>query len=114
MSSKELPRLIAEVPRGTYRHQKLKALRSASERVNSTAKDDFTILAKPKIRGLGSAGVLSQMAVIVVLLKRVAKFIIKVTLALKKQLFENRAHPDDLFIPGHEVPPFLRNLILRE
>jgi len=37
MSIKEFPRLITEVLRGTYRHQKLKALRSASERTNSTA-----------------------------------------------------------------------------
>jgi hypothetical protein len=114
MSIKELPRLIAEVPRGTYRHQKLKALRSASERVNSSAKDDFAILAKPKIRGLSFAGVLSQMAVIVVLLKRVARFIIKVTLALRKQLLPNRDPPQDQFIPGPEVPPFICNLILRE
>jgi len=110
----ELPRLITEVPRGTYRHQKLKALRSASERVNSSAKDDFAILAKPKIRGLSSAGVLSQMAVIVVLLKRVARFITKITLALRKQLPSNRDPPQHQFIPGPEVSPFIRNLIQRE
>jgi hypothetical protein len=114
MSIVELPRLITEVPRGTYRHQKLKALRSASERVNSTAKDDFAILAKPKIRGLSPAGVLSQMAVTVVLLKRVARFIIKVTLALRKLLRANRDPPQDQFIPGPEVPPFICNLIQRE
>jgi hypothetical protein len=114
MSIVALPRLITEVPRGTNRHQKLKALRSASERVNSTAKDDFAILAKPKIRGLSSAGVLSQMAVIVVLLKRVAKFIIKVTLALRKQLRANRDPPQDQLVSGPEVLPFIRNLILRE
>jgi hypothetical protein len=114
MSIVALPRLITEVPRGTNRHQKLKALRSASERVNSTAKDDFAILVKPKIRGLSSAGALSQMAVIVVLLKRVAKFIIKVTLALRKQLRANRDPPQDQLVSGPEVLPFIRNLILRE
>jgi hypothetical protein len=114
MSIVELPRLITEVPRGTYRHHKLKALRSASERVNSTAKDDFAILAKPKIRGLSPAGVLSQMAVIVVLLKRVARFIVKVTVALRKLLLADRAPPHELVIPGLEVPPFIHNLILRE
>jgi hypothetical protein len=114
MSIVALPRLITEVLRGTYRHRKLKALRSASERVNSTAKDDFSILAKPKIRGLSSAGVLSQMAVIVVLLKRIARFIIKVTLALRKQLRANRDPRHDQFIPGPEIPPFILNLILRE
>jgi hypothetical protein len=38
---KELCRLINKVIRGSYNHQKLKALRSASERTNSTAKDYF-------------------------------------------------------------------------
>jgi hypothetical protein len=37
--------------------------------INSSAKDDFAILAKPKIRGFNSAGVLSQTAIIVALLK---------------------------------------------
>jgi hypothetical protein len=89
-------------------------LRSASERVNSSAKDGFAILAKPKIRVLSSAGVLSQMAVIVVLLKRVAEFIIKITLALRKQQRANRDPPQDQFIPDPEVSPFICNLILRE
>jgi len=52
MSLREFPRLITEVIRGTDRHHKLKTLRSASERTNSSAKDDFCILVKPKIRGL--------------------------------------------------------------
>jgi hypothetical protein len=70
MSLRQFPRLITEVIRGTYRYRKLKALRSASERMNSSAKDDFCILTKPKIRGLKSAGVVAQIAVIVVLIKR--------------------------------------------
>ena len=52
MSLREFPRLITEVIRGTDRYHKLKTLRSASERTNSSAKDDFCILVKPKIRGL--------------------------------------------------------------
>jgi len=60
MSVREFPRLITEVIRGTDRHQKIKALRSASERTNSTAKDDLCILAKPKVRGLKNAGILSH------------------------------------------------------
>jgi len=113
MSIKEFPRLITEVLRGTYRHRKLKTLRSASERTNSTAKDDFSILAKPKVRGLRHAGVLSQIATTVVLLKRIARFIIKVTLALRKKLLsnENSSHH---FIPGPNVPNSIRNLIQRE
>ena len=64
MSVQKFPRLITEVIRGTDRHQKLKTLRSAAERTNATAKEDFCILSKPKVRGLNHAGILSQMAVI--------------------------------------------------
>jgi hypothetical protein len=114
MSIIELPRLITEVVRGTQRHQKLKALRSASERTNSTAKEDFHILVKPKIRGHKHAAVLSQLAAIVILLKRICSFIIKVTLVLRKKIFDNKNPPHDLFIPGPRVPPFIVNLIQRE
>ena len=106
MSIHEFPRLITEVIRGTDRHQKLKNLRSASERTNATAKEDFAILSKPKIRGLEHAGILSQMAVIVVLLKRVACFIVKVTLALRKKLQDNKS-PPKFFVPGPLVPKFI-------
>jgi len=114
MSIRQFPRLITEVIRGTYRHRKIKALRPASERVNSTAKDDFCILSKPKVRGLKSAGVLSQIAVIVVLLKRIVKFIVKVTLAFRKKIQNNKSPPYRIFIPGPKVPKFILNLIQRE
>jgi len=113
MSIHEFPRLITEVIRGTDRHQKLKNLRSASERTNATAKEDFAILSKPKIRGLKHAGILSQMAVIVVLLKRVACFIVKVTLALRKNFQDNKS-PPKFFVPGPSVPKFILNLVMRE
>jgi hypothetical protein len=113
MSIHDFPRLITEVIRGTDRHQKLKALRSAAERTNATAKEDFSILSKPKIRGLKRAGVLSQMAVIVVLLKRTACFIIKITLALRKNLQDNKS-PPKFFVPGPSVPKFIFNLVQRE
>ena len=113
MSIHEFPRIITEVIRGTDRHQKLKNLRSASERTNATAKEDFAILSKPKIRGLEHAGILSQMAVIVVLLKRVAYFIVKVTLALRKKLQDNKS-PPKFFVPGPFVPKFILNLVMRE
>ena len=106
MSIHEFPRLITEVIRGTDRHQKLKNLRSASEITNATAKEDFAILSKPKIRGLEQAGIFSQMAVIVVLLKRVACFIVKVTLALRKKLQDNKS-PPKFFVPGPLVPKFI-------
>jgi hypothetical protein len=114
MSTIEFPRLITEVVRGTQRHQKLKALRSASERTNSTAKHDFHILDRPKIRGYKHAAVLSQMTAITILLKRISRFIIKVTLALRKKISDNRGPPQNFFIPGPIVPPFIVNLIQRE
>jgi len=113
MSVHKFPRLITEVIRGTERHQKIKALRSAAERTNATAKDDLCILSKPKVRGLKHAGILSQMAVIVVLLKRVACFIVKVTLALRKKTQNNKS-PPKFFLPGPSVPKFILNLVMRE
>jgi len=114
MSVRQLPRLITEVIRGTYRYRKLKALRPASERTNSTAKDDLCILSKPKVRGLKRAGVLGQMAVIVVLLKRIARFIVRVTVAFRKEVENNISPPHRTSILGPKVPKFLLNLIQRE
>lgn len=114
MSIKQFPRLITELIRGTYRYRKLKALRPAAERTNSTAKDDFSILAKPKIRGLKSAAILAQIAVTVVLLKRITSFIIKVTLALRKKTQNNKSPPNYIYIPGPKLPKFIWNLIQRE
>ena len=113
MPISQFPRLITEVIRGTERHQRLKALRSASERTNASAKDDFCILTKPKVRGLNRAGVLSQLAVIVVLLKRIASFIIKVTLALRKNS-NDKSSSEKPPLTGPNVPNFIRNLIQRE
>ena len=114
ISIKQFPRLLTEVIRGTYRYQKLKTIRSASERTNSSAKADFCILRKPKIRGIDNAGIISQVAVIVVLLKRIARFIVKVTLAFRNNLQSNKSPPGRVFIPGPKVPKFLFNLIQRE
>ncbi|MFH1628238.1 MAG: transposase [Pseudomonadota bacterium] len=113
MSVNDFPRLIIEVLRGTDRHHKLKALRSAAERPNSSTKDDFCILSNPKIRGLKNAGVLAQMAVMVLLLKRISRFIVKVTLAMRK-LFSCNSPPLKPYIPGPDVPKFILNLIQRE
>jgi len=114
ISIRKLPRLITEVIRGTYRYQKLKALRPASERLNSTAKEDFCILAKPKIRGLDKAGILAQIAVMVILIKRIARFIVKVTLRFVAIIRNNKSPPSRPFIPGPKVPKFILNLIQRE
>jgi hypothetical protein len=113
MSVNDFPRLIIEVLRGTDRHHKLKALRSASERTNSSAKEDLCILSKPKIRGLKNAGVLAQMAVMVLLLKRISRFIVKVTLAIRK-MFSSNSPPLRPFLPGPDVPKFIANLVQRE
>ena len=113
MSVTDFPRLIIEVLRGTDRHQKLKALRSAAERTNSSTKEDFCILSKPKIRGLKNAGVLAHMAVMVLLLKRISRFIVKVTLAMRK-MFSCNSPPLKTYLPGPDVPKFIANLIQRE
>ena len=49
MSIKEYPRLINEIPRGSKRYNTIKKMRSASERVNGTIKEDIKILEKPHI-----------------------------------------------------------------
>ncbi len=113
ISVRQFPRLITEVIRGTDRYRKLKALRSAAERTNASAKDDFPILTKPKIRGIKNAGILSQMAVIIVLLKRISHFIVKVTLAFREKVDNNKS-PQRVFIPGPEMPNFILNLVQRE
>ena len=112
MSIRDFPRLICEILRGTDRYQKIKALRSASERTNSAAKEDLCILNKPKIRGIKHAGVLAQMAVITLLLKRIICFIVKVTLAMRKMLSNNNGLKPCL--PGPEVPKCILNIIQRE
>ena len=111
MSVRQFPRLITEVMRGTSRHQELKKIRSAWEKTNSSTKEDFCIFSKPKIRGLKNAGILSQMAIIVVLLKRIARFIVKITLAFRETVENNKSPPQYIFIPGPKVPKFILNLI---
>ncbi|MEW6375268.1 MAG: transposase, partial [Thermodesulfobacteriota bacterium] len=102
MSIKQHPRVITEVIRGTPRYQTLRSLRPASERLNSTAKEDLEILDKPKVRGLKRAGILAQLTLIVILLKRVSQFIIKVTLAVRKERIKNPR--GFIIIRGPKVP----------
>ena len=56
----------------------------------------------------------TQMAVIVVLLKKLARFIVKITLALIKKVDNNKSPPLPNSIPGPEVPKFILNLVQRE
>ena len=112
MSIKQHPRLITEIIRGTPRYQKLRALRPASERINSSAKEDFETLRKPKVRGIKRAGILAQLTAMVILLKRIAQFIIKVTLAVRKERTKNPS--GFIIIRGPKVPKFIMNLVQRK
>jgi len=78
------PRLILEIPRGSDRYRQLHAIRSASERTNSTLKDDNAILSKPPVRSLRQAGVVSLIGAMTTLIDRVARFILEVTVKERK------------------------------
>jgi hypothetical protein len=112
MSIKQHPRLVTEIIRGTPRYQKLRSLRPTSERINSTAKEDLDILLKPKVRGLKRSAILGQLTLMTILLKRVAQFIIKVTLAVRKKRIKNPY--GFIIIRGSKVPKFIINLVQRE
>ncbi len=56
----EHPRLINEIPRGTKRYDTFKKMRSASERSNSTIKEDLKILEKPKVLHGARANILAS------------------------------------------------------
>ena len=86
MSIKEYPRLVNEIPRGSKRYSTIKNLRSASERANSTIKEDIKILEKPRVLSGFRANILGQMAAITLLLKRAFSFIVKITNQFAKSL----------------------------
>ena len=82
MYVKEHPRLVNEIPRGSKRYKEIKKMRSASERANSTLKEDIKILDKPRVMDLGRANILSHIAAIVLLLIRGFSFVVKTTCKL--------------------------------
>ncbi len=84
MYVKEHPRLINEIPRGSKRYNTIKKMRSASERANSTVKEDIKILDKPRVIKGSRANILAQMAAIALLLKRTFSFIVRITNQIKK------------------------------
>lgn len=86
MSIKDYPRLINEIPRGSKRYKVIKNLRSASERANSTIKEDIKILEKPRVMNRFRANILAQMAGITLLLKRAFSFIVNTTVQFAKGL----------------------------
>ncbi len=113
MYIKEHPRLVNEIPRGTKRYNTIKNMRSASERANSTIKEDIRILEKPRVVDGPRANILAQMAGIVLLLKRAFSFIAKITNRFRK-LFKT----NDPAIKEKLKPPFItksiRNIIQLE
>ena len=60
MYVKEHPRLINEIPRGSKRYNLIKKIHSASERANSTMKEDLKILEKPRILNAQRAAILAS------------------------------------------------------
>ena len=84
MYVKEHPRLINEIPRGSKRYNLIKKIRSASERANSTMKENLKILEKPRVLNNSRANILAQMAGIVLLLSRAFKFIVRLTILFRK------------------------------
>ena len=120
MYVKEHPRLVNEIPRGSKRYKTIKKNRSASERANSTIKEDQKILDKPSLRPVGvrayapegvinisRANILAQMAAIVLLLKRAFAFIVRTT-----NLFRKLHKTNDPDIKEKLKPPSIPKSIL--
>lgn len=107
MYVKEHPRLVNEIPRGSKRYKNVKKIRSASERSNSTIKVDKPILDNPRVLNASRAGILAQMAAVVLLLYRAFSFIAKTTCQIRKLLdYKGDAGKKDLI-------PHIPNSILR-
>ena len=107
------PRLLCEIPRGSYRRKKIRNLRPASERTNSTAKSDLDILNRPRVMGKDRFGILAQLGCIVVLLKRFVSFVARVTLSLRKLIYSKsqKAYED---LQLKKIPAWLFRLIQRK
>ena len=101
------PRLINEIPRGTKRYNSIKNMRSASERSNSTMKEDLKILDKPRVLRGSRANILAQMAAITLLVKRAFSFMVRVTNQFRKLL-----HTNDQTVKEELKPPFIPKSIL--
>jgi len=113
MYVKEHPRLINEIPRGTKRYSTLKKMRPASERSNSTMKEDLKILDKPRVLGGPRANILAQMAAIALLLKRTFSFIIRITNQFRKLYQTNDPAIKEKLKPPF-IPKSIRNIIQME
>ena len=113
MYVKEHPRLINEIPRGSKRYNLIKKIRSASERANSTIKEDLKILEKPRILNAQRANILAQVAAIVLLLHRAFKFVVKITFLFTKLHQTNDPAIKDKLKPP-SIPKSIQNLIQLE
>ena len=110
---KDNPRLINEIPRGTKRFKMIQRYRSASERANSTIKEDLKIIDKPIVYNKERADILAQIAVIALLLKRAFAFIARIsTLFMLYQLSTDPAIAEKL--QPHYVPKYILSIIQRE
>ena len=83
MHVKEHPRLVNEIPRGSKRYNEIKKIRSASERANSSLKENLKILDKPKVLCSTRANILAQIAAIVLLLCKGFTFVVKTTCQIR-------------------------------
>jgi len=87
------------------------ALRSASERTNSTLKEDNAILREPPVRSLQRAAVISRMGAITTLIDRVSRFVLDITVKQRKlqptgdKLWFDQLSPPE--IPTH-LQPFVK------
>ncbi len=113
MSVKDHPRLVKEIPRGSKRYNTIKKMRSASERANSTIKEDIKILEKPRVIQGFRANILAQMAAIVLLLKRAFSFIVRLTSRFRK--FRETYDPDiKEKLKPPSIPKSIQNIIQEE
>lgn len=113
MYVKEHPRLINEIPRGSKRYHVLKKMRPASERSNSTMKEDLKILDKPRVLDGKRSAILAQMAAIVLLVKRAFSFIIRMTIQFRKLLDTNDPAIKEKFKPPF-IPKSIQNVVQLE
>ena len=109
MYVKEHPRLVNQIPRGSKRYNQIKKIRSASERSNSTIKEDKKIIHKPRVLNISRANILANMAAIVLLLFRAFSFVVKTTCQIRKFLdAEGSLRPKNL-LP--EIPRSIIRLL---
>lgn len=107
------PRLYNEIPRGTDRYNEIKRVRSASERTNSTLKEDLDIIGKPFVYNKEKAGILAQIGAISLLLYKALAFVARISARFLKYNSTKDPNLAEKLQP-HYVPPSIMSLIQRE